>query len=1519
MTKLKSKRLLSLLLSLAMVFSLTAAPVFAADTNTSGGTTAASTTDETADSGNEEESDGTATENYVATVTDSSSTVTSYTTLAAAAEYASGLASGGTTCTITLLSNITLTEKVTLYNTNSAASKKLTLDLGGYTVTSNVENGYGLYLGSSGTNGLVIVTNGTINATADAYGAIEIDNEAVQLSSLTLTSRTSGHGTVLVDSVYGSSARFTDITITTTDGYCLEVAESGSGNPLTLYSGTMKFTQTASEGASSDQLNACVYLGGCSMKVAFSSSVTGDLSSDGYGVYIKGNSYFTGSYKGTVSGKTKAVYIDSSYSYSETAFTVSSSSTAQYNGGVLSDADSSTYSNGAVSISGGTYDEDLDDSYVASGYVCEYDESTSRYVINEDVIAILYDADGEQAGSYNSLSAAVKAAAKTSGYTVQLQKDYATTSSISITYSTYGSSDITIDLNGYTYTYTGTSQYAVSVNDRSGKFTITDSSEDGGGRIVSESTTDVSAAIVFYQGTLNVTGTAEIYGPYSGIQMGGTSSAYSSSVICELNVKDDAVVSGGTVGIAIYGSTNSSTDDSYGPVLTVSGGTVAGGTYGISGNGSASYYGSTTINITGGTVTGDATGIFHPQVGTLNVSGGEISGSNTGIEIRAGELNVTGGTISASSETFLTDNQGSGTTVVGAGIAVSQHSTDKAVTVNITGGEIYGYYGVYEINFYAGTNTSSVTVNVSDSDEEDADSPYIEGTGGAAVYSESISGSTTDAGSITTVSLTGGSYSSDVSEYCEDGCAAAVTAYDEEGNSVYTIVNGAAAVYDADGDYAGTYDSLSSAYTAVKKYSGGTICLLSDISGEKIKITSGTSVSFTLDLNGHAFDSGSSVAVLVQSDDASVTIDDSSEDGTGKIVSSNTTAAVYTTAGTIAINGGTIDTGEITTYVIRCGGGSIEVNDGTFSGYYIFRADAGSVTVNGGTFTSGTDGTSGNIVYDVGDDAALTINGGWFNADAAFRTSGDTIIVNGGYFTKTDTNLSRLKIYIPANYAVIEETVDETTWYTVGKAGFTVEYYDEESGETVIRSSHTTLSAAISAAQSGDTVVMNVDSDSGFKLNNSEMSITLDLNGCTISESDANSYVVGVVSGSLTIVDSSTEGTGTISGTLSSESTSSITGIVRNMGGTLTIESGTISIDSGNAVNAYSGTTTVTGGCINGSVTTNSTLSISGGYFSEDPSAYTADGYSAYDYDDDTYKYEVAVTRIAQIGDTYYYSLEDAVAAAQSGDAITVLADNTLTGNITISTEITLVLGDYVVTTGGYTFYIADGADVTITANDGGGVVNETAATGKSSISALKVVFYVYEGGELTISGGTYKTVSVQLLTVCGTATVENADLISTMAHSQSDSAAGLSSMSMIYVSGSSATLNFVSGYLNAGKIESDYVDLYGIYVAGGAIIILGSSDDNSGPVIDSVNAAIGMNNTASPATITIYGGTYTVYKGTTYSSQEKYVAVLYLAGDCEVNIYGGTFKNACADSGYAAYTTSYNQVITIPYANTDA
>lgn len=130
--------------------------------------------------------------------------------------------------------------------------------------------------------------------------------------------------------------------------------------------------------------------------------------------------------------------------------------------------------------------------------------------------------------------------------------------------------------------------------------------------------------------------------------------------------------------------------------LIVNNGQLKGYYYGIVGNGTRH---NTEIIVNGGKIMNtyeEGSGIYHPQEGKLTVTGGEIVGTDTGIELRSGTLNIQGGTVRGTRTDKVTEPNGSGTTISGAALAISQHTTNKNISVTISGGTFEGYYALYE-------------------------------------------------------------------------------------------------------------------------------------------------------------------------------------------------------------------------------------------------------------------------------------------------------------------------------------------------------------------------------------------------------------------------------------------------------------------------------------------------------------------------------------------------------------------------------------------------------------------------------------------------------------------------------------------------------------------------------------------------------------------------------------------------------------------------------------------------------
>ena len=298
---------------------------------------------------------------------------------------------------------------------------------------------------------------------------------------------------------------------------------------------------------------------------------------------------------------------------------------------------------------------------------------------------------------------------------------------------------------------------------------------------------------------------------------------------------------------------------------------------------------------------------------------------------------------------------------------------------------------------------------------------------------------------------------------------------------------------------------------------------------------------------------------------------------------------IYNT-GTATISGGTITAAE------NAGTGILTVSGGTISGasYGISNSSTGTVTITGGTISStNSSATSGAIKTSAG-----TIIIG--TNDATVSTSSPAITSAGGFGIYETNSAARVEVYdgiIKGKYSSDLTTTTACKGYVgvdgdpdVGcneiveavrtGYGFTVEYdatnvvtsqYLVQAGALVERPDPDTVETTISNAL---TKIDNYYGDSGTikVLSNltecvsisNKLTITLKLNGKTVTCSTANTYTISN-SGVLTITGS----TGTI--------TSTNYRAVNNTG-TITVSSGTISA-AGNGIN-NTRTLTVNGGHI---------------------------------------------------------------------------------------------------------------------------------------------------------------------------------------------------------------------------------------------------------------------------------------------------------------------------------------------------
>ena len=202
------------------------------------------------------------------------------------------------------------------------------------------------------------------------------------------------------------------------------------------------------------------------------------------------------------------------------------------------------------------------------------------------------------------------------------------------------------------------------------------------------------------------------------------------------------------------------------------------------------------------------------------------------------------------------------------------------------------------------------------------------------------------------------------------------------------------------------YASLEDAIAALKA-NGGTLVLLSDIN-ESITLNypaDGAEKELTIDLNGKTITSAEST--LWVSDGYVVTVKDSSEAKTGKIISTNTNgeAIAITRGGQVILESGYVYNTAYAVYLYSgnatgeekfvINGGTVEVPNGGIA----IAVGSGTVIINGGkVLCNKTPGGEGWNTY-VYEDGALEITGGEFLGTIG---SNGTVAISGGTFSYCD-------------------------------------------------------------------------------------------------------------------------------------------------------------------------------------------------------------------------------------------------------------------------------------------------------------------------------------------------------------------------------------------------------------------------------------------------------------------------------------------------------------------------------------
>ena len=317
-------------------------------------------------------------------------------------------------------------------------------------------------------------------------------------------------------------------------------------------------------------------------------------------------------------------------------------------------------------------------------------------------------------------------------------------------------------------------------------------------------------------------------------------------------------------------------------------------------------------------------------------------------------------------------------------------------------------------------------------------------------------------------------------------------------------------------------------------------------------------------------------------------------------------------------------------------------------------------------------------------------------------------------------------------------------------------------------------------------------------------------------------------------------------------------------------------------------------------------ISVTGGTFSSDVSAYVAKGYVQ--NENGTVEQLGETNAVAKIDDTYYKTLADAVAAAQDGDTITLLKDCS-------SERVNLESKSITIDLNGNTLTSTSAYGVMFCAKNGHKITVNGTKEGSKLVGTLMVTNGT--DGHIEINGGTYESsqycpiyINGSVSTDNSTLTVKNATITASNSGSNQDTGCG------VYLAGYSTSAfenTTVTAPSTGIEIRAGRLTLTNCNVTGGSGKVTADANGN-GTTVKNAALAISQHTTKKPIDVTINGGTFTgtapIYQtdvqGTGSSNVKAEVkngqfnGAVSAATDGTIAVSGGTFtsevpQNCCA------------------------
>lgn len=625
-------------------------------------------------------------------------------------------------------------------------------------------------------------------------------------------------------------------------------------------------------------------------------------------------------------------------------------------------------------------------------------------------------------------------------------------------------------------------------------------------------------------------------------------------------------------------------------------------------------------NVTNGSGNAEGKGASLVRVGDdsvakypgLNIKGGTFTQDNfIVIKVDRGDLFLNGGTLN-SANSYAIENwfraKVKGGTVNGA-VAAWTYGGGHNSDLTISGGTVNGKV---ESVTYDGAEGKTAKVSITGG--------VVNGALSASKYNSNETNDPTKA----TIEVTGGTFSTDPSRYLIEGSAAT-----PNGDGTFGVAKAYLAQVGENSYY--TMDEAFKAQTA----SGEAITLLRDYTTGST-FNSGT-VARVVDLNGHTWTctgtDANSAAFEINNPNASLTVKN------GKVVSSQLVGLIPSAmGGTIKYDNSTltfegVEASTTATSGIETNGNNtndtVVLKNSTLNvpnGFGIYFPSSGTLTIDNSTINAKTMGAqvcSGSLNVNAG--STITVSG-----DPVEKTEGDGAIqdgaaisivnrsgykglgqvaITGGTFTAKDANAaikaytwdSSTKKELAFDNAAKTVTVYGGTFSSAVPEALCAEGckpIENPNGTHGVSGSvaqvgfkaFNTLQAAIDAAQDGETVTLLADAAEDVAINKS---VTLDLHGKTLTNTNAGKATISVQGGTVTVKNGNVAGgTGYYNIEVTKDSNANltladVTATAGNNGASMIDNYGTLTITSG----------TYTGGLDTVKNEPNAKLTINGGTF----------------------------------------------------------------------------------------------------------------------------------------------------------------------------------------------------------------------------------------------------------------------------------------------------------------------------------